>query len=68
MSWPERLFLPSPRDFFNILRLILFSPWFIAIWILYLSRILWIVIEVLAERHNLSWSNALRAARGIKYH
>lgn len=68
MTWPERLILPSASHLLNLLRMVLFSPWFALIWILYVSRIAWIIFEVLAERHHFSWSNAIKAARGIKYH
>jgi len=68
VTWPERLILPSANLLLNLLRMALFSPWFALIWILYVSRIVWIVFEVLAERYGVSWSNAIKAARGGKYH
>jgi hypothetical protein len=74
MTLSERILLENggdiPRGFrlVNLLRLFLFSPLFIAIWIIYVCRIGWIVIEIAFRNHpSLSWSNAKKAARALKF-
>jgi hypothetical protein len=72
-SLSERIFLPNGGDvpsgfrLINLIRLFLFSPLFIVIWMIYVCRIAWIVLEIALRKHpSLSWSNAIKAARALK--
>jgi hypothetical protein len=74
MTTLERIFLenggelPNGFHFVNLLRLVLFSPVFIAIWIIYVCRIAWLVLEMALRNHpSFSWSNVRKAARDLKY-